>query len=317
MVSAATVLVTGAGGFVCSEVAVALARAGHCVLALDRAFDAPTEARLAAAGPGRIERVEGDLDEALGRVAARPDSVIHGAALTTDPAGLGLTRAGHLRRNMELLTTTLDAARAAGAARFLFLSSMGVFAPGDRAAPGEAGRLDEAAAPTAACPYAAAKRAGEIVTRGAAEEGFATLALRLGNVFGPHEAVRETRQTPSLVARMIAEAHATGSVTAATPEARREWAWLPDLAGWIARLATGFGEGTPPLLHAGTPPAISDLELARAVAARLPGTDVCAAPPPHAATRPPMGTLHAEVLPQADWTPIPDALDRLVARVPA
>lgn len=317
MVSRASVLVTGAGGFVCSELAVALARAGHSVLALDRAFDAPTVARLAAAGPGRIERVEGDLSETLGRLGARPDSVIHGAALTTDAARLGLSRAGHLRRNMELLTTTLDAARGAGAARLLFLSSMGVFAPGDRTAPGEAGRLNESAAPIAACPYAAAKRAGEIVTQAAAEAGFATLALRLGNVFGPHEAVRETRQGLSLVARMIAEARATGRVTVATPEARREWAWLPDLAGWIARLATGLADGAPPLLHAGTPPVIGDLELARAVAARLPGTVVRAAPPPHAATRPPMGTAHDDALPQADWTPIPDALDRLVARVPA
>ncbi len=220
MVSRASVLVTGAGGFVCSELAVALARAGHSVLALDRAFDAPTVARLAAAGPGRIERVEGDLSETLGRLGARPDSVIHGAALTTDAARLGLSRAGHLRRNMELLTTTLDAARGAGAARLLFLSSMGVFAPGDRTAPGEAGRLNESAAPIAACPYAAAKRAGEIVTQAAAEAGFATLALRLGNVFGPHEAVRETRQGLSLVARMIAEARATGRVTVATPVSR-------------------------------------------------------------------------------------------------
>jgi len=317
MVSAATVLVTGAGGFVCSEVAVALAQAGHDVLALDRAFDPPTVARLAAAGPGRIDRLEGDLTDALGRLETRPDSVVHGAALTTEPAGLGLSRAGHLRRNMELLTTTLDAARGAEAARFLFLSSMGVFAPGDRAARDGSGRLGEAAAPTSACPYAAAKRAGEIVTRGAAEAGFATLSLRLGNVVGPHEAVRETRQTPSLVARMIAEARGAGRVSVATPEAAREWSWLPDLAGWIAGFATGFADDTPPVLHAGTPPAISDLDLARAVAARLPGTDLRAAPPPHAAARPPMCTLYADALPPVTWTPIPEALDRLVGRVPA
>ena len=50
------ILVTGAGGFVCSEVALALHRAGHEVVAVDRIFDAATSVRLK-----NIHKIEGEL----------------------------------------------------------------------------------------------------------------------------------------------------------------------------------------------------------------------------------------------------------------
>lgn len=311
MVRPSRVLVTGAGGFVCSEIAVALAAAGHEVLATDRRFDGPTRARLDG-----IDLIEGDLSGALAAMRARPGVVIHGAAITVDPARIGLTRAAHIRLNMDLLGTALDFASTAGARRFVFLSSMGVFDAADLPAPD--GRFTEATVPSATCPYAAAKRAGEIVTQAAAADGFATLSLRLGNIFGPHEAIRETRQHLCLVARMIAEARQTGVITVATPEARREWAWLPDLARRIARLATGPDDAPAPVLHAGSPPAIADLDLARAIAQRVTGTTIRLAPPPHPAIRPPMGTSHAGAMDDAPWTDPRDALAELVdGAVPA
>lgn len=306
MVTGETVLVTGAGGFVCSEIAVALAASGHDVLAADALFDAPTRARLSG-----VTLVEGALPGTLAGIGARPVTVIHGAALTAEPQALGLSRAGHLRRNIELLTGTLDMARTIGAARFVFLSSMGVFDIGDAAGAGP--RLTETTAPNGRCPYAAAKRAGEIVTQAAAEEGFATLSLRLGNVFGPHEAIRETRQHLCLVGRMIAEARETGIITVATPDARREWAWLPDLARRIARLATTLPGDLPPVMHAGAPPATDDLALARAIAERMPGTTIRLEGPPHAAVRPPMGTETPGALGDAPWTGLTDALDGMLA----
>ena len=130
----------------------------------------------------------------------RPAAVIHGAAITTEPEAAGLSRAAHIRANVEMTAMALDAARGAGAARFAFLSSMGVFAPNDGPAAG--GRLTEAAVPSAGCPYAAAKRAGEAMTAAAAEPGFETLSLRLGNVLGTYEARRATRAHLSLAGRM-------------------------------------------------------------------------------------------------------------------
>lgn len=305
MVTGQPVLVTGAGGFVCSEIAVALAMGGHEVLAADALFDAPTRARLKG-----VTLLEGDLPGSLAGSGFRPKAVIHGAAITAEPPNIGLSRAGHLHRNMELLTATLDFARGAGAERFLFLSSMGVFDTADTR--GAGARVTEATPANGDCPYAAAKRAGEIVTQSAAEDGFATLSLRLGNVFGPHEAIRETRQHLCLVGRMIAEARETGIITVATPDATREWAWLPDLAQRIARLITDPPADLPPVLHAGTPPAITDLALARALAERMSGTTIRLVSPPHARIRPPMGTMLPGVMDSAPWTDLPDAFDRML-----
>ncbi|OAN79497.1 hypothetical protein A8B78_12270 [Jannaschia sp. EhC01] len=293
---------TGAGGFVCSEVALALHRAGREVVALDRAFDAATSDRL-----NGIRRVEGELAQvldALGPCAA----VVHGAAITASPERLGITRAAHIRRNMDLLTATLESAQSARASRFLFVSSMGVFEPDDTPTP--SGCVTEATRPTADCTYCAAKHAGELLTASAAMPGFETLSLRLGNIFGPHEAVRESRQHLCLVARMVAEARASGIITVQTPDARREWAWLPDLADAIARLMTV--QWAQSVLHAGAPPVMGDLDLARAVAARVPGTTIRLASPPHAAIRPPMSSGFETVLTQTAWTAMDDALDHLI-----
>ncbi|WP_375552271.1 MULTISPECIES: NAD-dependent epimerase/dehydratase family protein [Rhodophyticola] len=300
------VLVTGAGGFVCSEIALALHRAGRQVLAADRHFDSATAARL-----GTIRRIEGPLDETLPALAAlAPSAVIHGAAITAAPARLELSRAGHIRRNTELLTRTLEMARGAGARAFLFLSSMGVFEPQDGPAPG--GRFTEATTPTALCAYAAAKRAGELLTEAAAEDGFVTSSLRLGNVFGPHEAVRESRQRLCLVQRMLAEARSSGVITLDAPEAHREWSWLPDLADGIAAHIGTIAANGARVLHAGTPPVQSDLALARAIAERLRGTLIRLAPPPHRPVRPPMGSDHESVFTAIDWTGMETALDRLL-----
>lgn len=299
--SRGAVLVTGAGGLVCSEVALALARAGHEVIATDRTFDAGAAARL-----GALRRIEAPLPGALAALEGfRPAAVIHGAALTSDPGALGMTRAAHLSANLGMTLAALEAARAAGAARFVFVSSMGVFEPDDGPAPG--GRMTEAARPTARCPYAAAKRAGEAVVAAAAEPGFATCGLRLGNVLGPHEARRPSRAHLSLAGRMREEA-AGGRITARTPGALREWAWLPDLAGGIAAFL-----GAPwaaPVLHAGAPPACTDAALAAMIAERA-GARVAPAAPPHAPVRPPMGTDHPGPLAEIAWTPIGAALDRM------
>ena len=305
MLTRGPVLVTGAGGFVCSEIAVSLARSGHEVFAVDQSFDLPTRARLTG-----MSLIEGKLPEILAKISLRPETVIHGAAVTVDPEHLGLSRAAHMRRNIEMLTGALDFAQDRGVGRFLFLSSMGVFRTADMPAPG--GRFTETTLPGGSCPYAIAKRSGEVLTQASAEEGFATLSLRLGNVFGPYEAVRDTRQRLCLVARMITDARAGRAITVATPDARREWIWLPDLADFIARIALGFDFQTPNVLHAGAPPVTSDLDLARAIAERMPGATICRAPPPHTTIRPPMGSDHADILPEMSFTDLPEALDKLI-----
>jgi UDP-glucose 4-epimerase len=297
-----SILVTGAGGFVGSAVAAALRDAGQAVLATDHVFDASTRARLDG-----VRLVEGALPGMLVALgAAAPAAVLHGAALTASPAQAGLTAAAHLRANMEPLLAVMDWARARGVGRFAFFSSSGVFGDGD-------GEVDETTTATATDPYSAAKRAGEILLAGAAEPGFETLSLRLGPVFGPHEEARPTRPQTSPVARMIAAAKTTGEIVLHTPEARRDWTFLPDIGRAVARLLAHPGP-LPQLVHLTSGKILSDAALAEIIAQALPGTRVRHAPDP--AARPPRPAMVARHVPTAlegfDWTPAEAALARML-----
>jgi UDP-glucose 4-epimerase len=294
------IVVTGAGGFVGSAIAAALAGAGHLVLATDLAFDTPTRVRLAG-----VTLVEAPLPQAFGEISGGADAVVHGAAITAAPETFGLSPAGHVRANTDLLTAALDGARGQGAARFVFLSSSGVFG----SVPGP---IDETSPVTATDPYSAAKRAGEILLQGAAEPCFAPLSLRLGPVFGPHEAARATRPNLSLVARMIAAARAGGEIPVATPDAARDWSYLPDIARAVALLLAHPG-ALPPLLHVTSGQIVTDLALAQAIAAALPGTRVT---PGASVAHQPKAAMVSRVpspLTGFGWTPLDAALRAMLA----
>lgn len=297
-------LVTGAGGFIGSALAARLAAEGWEVHATDAAFDAAARARLA-----RASLTEAPLSRALAELdGLRPAAVLHAAAVTAGPAERGQTRAAHLCANTALLLATLDWARERGAARFVFLSSSGVF--GD-ARHGSA-PVDEHSPATATDPYSAAKRAGEILLDGAAEPGFATLSLRLGPVFGPHEAPRPSRPRLSLVARMIAEARAERRITLRTPDARRDWTFLPDLAVAVTDLLAR-PHALPGLLHLTSGQILSDRALAGRIARLIPGSEVIDTPDPGAPPpRPPMVSAAAAVLQTRHWTDTDAALDATV-----
>ena len=304
-----TVLITGAGGFVGSALAEAQIAQGHAVLATDLAFDAEARARL-----GTAQLIEGPLPEVLAALTGiTADVVIHAAAITADPARLGLTRAGHLGANTGLLLAALDWAHRHGAGRFVFLSSSGVFGLASGPDP-----VDERAPATATDPYSAAKRAGEILLSGASEPGFETVTLRLGPVFGPHEGTRPTRPTPSLVARMIAAARDDGEIRVATPHARRDWTFLPDIARATGIVLDHPG-ALPPVLHVTSGKALCDLDLAQAIAAHFPGTQVLTMP--DAPAHPPRPVMVSGVSSPLDgfvWNPVSNALAAILpARAPA
>ena len=289
------VLVTGAGGFVGSQVALGLAQAGYEVVVTDQAFDAATRARLSD-----LRRVEAPLPTALAQLSdLEPFAVIHGAALTAGPAEAGLSSAAHVRVNVDLLTGCLVWARSQGAARFFFLSSTGVFGPQDGS-----DRVTELSPATGDGPYASAKRAGEIVTKGAAEPGFSTLSLRLGNLFGLHEVPRPSRPFVSRLMQMVREANA-GTIRLTSPQARREWTWLPDIGRAAVALLNEFPSAETPILHCGNTVAWSDLELAQAVVGFFPDARIeMDAPYAPAATKAPMGSAVSSVLSDFAWTPL-------------
>jgi UDP-glucuronate 4-epimerase len=193
------VLVTGAAGFIGSHLAEALIARGDEVTGLD-SFDpfyprAVKERNLLALAthPG-FRLVEGDIRDRT-TVAAQLTAdtvVVHLAAKAgvrpslVDPAGYAST-------NVEGTAAVLDACRQAGATRVVFGSSSSVY--GDDSPPPF---REDAPCVAPVSPYAATKRAGELLLASLAEPmGLRGIALRFFTVYGP-------RQRPDLAIRAFA-----------------------------------------------------------------------------------------------------------------
>jgi len=242
-------LVTGGCGFIGSSLVGALCRdGGNRVRVVDdlsvgtlsalRAV-APVEEREASriAGgplPGVVEFVRGDVrDAALAPIVARGcDAIIHLAAnagveqSVRDPQGDCTT-------NVLGTLHYLEAARLAGATRFVFASSS--------ASVGEAEPpIHEELPPRPVSPYGAGKLAGEAYCSAYYRSfGLETVSLRFGNVYGPGS----THKT-SVVARFIRRAlqgkpleiHGDGTQT-------RDFVFVGDLVRAIRAAATARDAG--------------------------------------------------------------------------
>jgi nucleoside-diphosphate-sugar epimerase len=254
-------ILTGAGGFAGGQIAAGLLAAGWRVAAIDLSFDAGAKARLAGA-----DLVEADLADGFPDVP-RADLVVHAAALTTDAETLGITPAAHIRANMAPLLAALDHAATSRAGAFVFLSSTGVFAPTD----GEPD-LTDACTPTAMHPYAAAKRAGELLVPAALAGVCPVHVVRLGYLYGPGEAARPTRAGVSLVRRWCDAAERGEALTVPADDPRRDWTWAPDLAPALLRLAASAPAGR--ALHLTSGHVLSDGQLGRLIARANPRTIV-------------------------------------------
>lgn len=184
------IVVTGCAGFIGSQLVARLLDRGDEVLGLD-CFDEtlyPAELHRAHLAPilhhPRFLFQEGDiLDLALcARLCAHADVVVHLAAL----AGVrpSLSQAGrYMRTNVEGTQNILDAAHLRGCRRIVFASSSSVY--GSRS---EVPFRETDTAVSPASPYAASKRAGELLCSTHAElYGASIAALRFFTVYGPHQ----------------------------------------------------------------------------------------------------------------------------------
>ncbi len=167
---AVRVLVTGASGFLGRATAVAVRDAGHEVRTFQRR----------PSGVSGVSDVLGTMTDgaAVARAVAETDAIVHLAAkvsLAGDPADFA-------RVNVDGTRTLVDAARAAGVGRFVFVSSPSVAHTGSSLVGAGAGPAEPA---RARGDYARTKAAAELVALGADAPGFAVVAVRPHLVWGP------------------------------------------------------------------------------------------------------------------------------------
>ncbi|MFG2395115.1 NAD-dependent epimerase/dehydratase family protein [Streptomyces lavendulae] len=195
MANTVKILITGATGFLGGHLAEACLQDGHRVRALVR--PGSETGRLSTLGPG-LELVPGDLCDpgSLVRAAVGCDAVLHSAARVVDHGSRALFEDVNVTGTQLLLT----AARAAGATRFVFVSS-----PSALMHPHEGDRiLIDESTPYPARPfnhYCATKGAAERYVLSADAPDFTTCALRPRGIWGP-------RDHAGFLPRMIASMHA-------------------------------------------------------------------------------------------------------------
>jgi UDP-glucose 4-epimerase len=181
MKRAELVVVTGGAGFIGSHLVEALLGEGYRVRVVDN-LSTGHRANLAHL-EGRFEWVEGDLADfdVCRRVAEGAGFVIHQAAIPSVPRSVREPLPSHASGPTATLHM-LEAARQAGARRFLFAASSSAY--------GNTEELPkhEAMYPSPLSPYAAGKLAGEhYVTVYARTMGLDGVSLRYFNIFGPRQ----------------------------------------------------------------------------------------------------------------------------------
>jgi UDP-N-acetylglucosamine 4-epimerase len=179
-------LVTGAAGFIGSNLVECLLRANQDVTALDNfatGYQRNLDEAAAGADFGRLRLVTADIrDRPVCRaVVDGIDVVLHQAALGSVPRSLADPLASH-DTNVTGFLNILDASRQAGVERFVYAASSSTY--GDE--PNLPKIEDRIGNPLS--PYAATKLANEIYAAVYARSyGFKAIGLRYFNVFGPRQ----------------------------------------------------------------------------------------------------------------------------------
>ena len=182
-------LVTGAAGFIGSNLVETLLRLGQHVVGLDN-FATGYEKNLhelrlgvGVEAAARFDFIEGDIrNPADCRIAcAGVDFVLHQAALGSVPRSIEDPKASH-EANVDGFVNMLIAARDASVKRFVYASSSAVY--GDHP---ELPKVEERIGKPLS-PYAATKSINELYAEVfASTYAMATIGLRYFNVFGPRQ----------------------------------------------------------------------------------------------------------------------------------
>lgn len=182
------VLLTGASGFIGQSLAERLARGGYRVRALFRRSEPP--ARLQALEGKGVELFRGDLCEPLtiGAIVEGCSIVVHAAALASDWGSLEQFR----YHNVQATRLLAEAARAAGARKFVHISSAAVHGYGGRKK-AHVGTTEEGPYFELRYPYQISKKEAEDLALSRNGDGFEVVAIRPANVYGPGDATSTYR----------------------------------------------------------------------------------------------------------------------------
>jgi UDP-glucuronate 4-epimerase len=231
------VVVTGAAGFIGSHLCEALVARGHRVTGVDSydGFLYPSHVKRQNAAALPVEIVEADIgDEAAMRrlLAGDVDVVCHLAALAGVSPSIGAPLE-YVRANLHGTTVVLEAMRHGPCRRLVFASSSSVYGAkhGDLASIAAFREDDPCLTP--ASPYAATKRAGELICSTYRDLfGIGVSSLRFFTVYGP-------RQRPDMAIHKFAAAIDRGEpiTVFGDGESRRDYTFIADIvAGVVASI---------------------------------------------------------------------------------
>lgn len=184
-------LLTGAAGFIGSNLLEALLECGQEVVAIDN-FSTGSRKNIdevrsivGTAATQRLRFIEGSVADArtVAGAMAGVDVVCHQAALGSVPRSVEDPLASN-EANVTGFVTVLDAARRAGVRRIVYASSSSVYGDGAR---GDRPSTEDDIGKVLS-PYAATKRANEVYADAFAQVyGLELVGLRYFNVFGPRQ----------------------------------------------------------------------------------------------------------------------------------
>jgi nucleoside-diphosphate-sugar epimerase len=259
------ILVTGAGGFVCSHMVEVLLAAGRHVVGMDQAFDPDLKDAWMTRWPDQIELIETTLDQVPD---TQVDSVIHGAAITARPEEVALSPEGYVRASIEPTLTLLEWARDHCAGRFVFISSSAVFRQTQQ------GPVDETMPAAPYGLYAVAKYTTETLLDTLCQQYERDLvAVRLSNLYGSRERTRPTRPRRGLLGEMIESAVEHNRIVVYEQDPARDWTYVPDIGRAMLTLLN-MPELKQPLYHVAAEQVVLPLEMAQAIQRIIPGVTI-------------------------------------------
>jgi len=223
------VAVTGGAGFIGSRLVRAYAAQAWPVLVVDDLSCGGSPALPPGVELAVVDVADAAVVAPLG--AFRPDLVVHAAAQVSVPRSIVDPDRDHAV-NVTGTANVVAGARAAGAARLVFLSSGG-------AVYGEADGADESTPPAPKSPYGHSKLSAEEIVRAS---GLSHGIARLANVYGPGQrSDLEGGVVAIFVERLLAnlpvEIHGDG-------QQRRDLVHVDDVIDALAAMAVSTRDGT-------------------------------------------------------------------------